>query len=734
MADRLRQHLHQLDNKGVWDSGEAVAVLRVLSRDPLAHDPNQFTITLLLLPGRTSGREPVLGFPSLGRILDIGSRPLYFCRIWRVKPPTPFPGGRGTMVAGPTRPWCIVVAMRGPGVRSRNVIDDPDLPDVGVRLGDDSNALWRVWAPHAKRVVLVLYDDGVASRRIAMTAEARGFHAVEARISGPSQRYAYALDGEPPRPDPVSRWQPEGVQGPSALYDPRNFAWDEGTWGGIARDELVFYELHVGTFTPEGTFDEVLSRLDDLIELGITAIELMPVGQFPGSRGWGYDVVFPFATQHSYGGPEALQRFVSECHRRGMAVVLDVILNHLGPEGNVFPRFGPYVNERYRTDWGPAINYDGKHSDPVRAFALELVRMWVRDFRFDGLRLDAADQVYDRSPRPILAEVVEVTHVEADRRGRPCHIVAETDMNDAPRFLDPPERGGFGLDGQWNDDFHHAVHVALTGDASGYFVDFAPGPDALVKVLEHVFVNNGTYSTFRDRRHGAPADAFPGDRFVAFTQNHDQVANGNAGKRHATVLGSGQLRLAAGILLLAPRLPLLFQGEEYGETNPFPYFCDFADPELVRAVREGRKAEFAHFGREDEPPDPLAESTRNLAVLSWSWDDPIRAGLRRLYRDLLRLRRTSPTLRDFRHPRVQMHGDGTVVEVERGGVEPDPTPGLRILLNLSAAVQPIPPGPEFGGIVLRSEVAEYGANIPAGPEGRDCLRPNEFLVLATTIP
>ncbi len=608
------------------------------------------------------------------------------------------------------------------------VIDDPEIPAVGILPLDDRVARWRVWAPDARQVTLVR-DPASRAARYPMEPEPRGFHSVVTDLPETGARYAYALDDDPPRPDPCSRWQPDGINTPSAVWFPDRFAWDEGGWTGLDRRDLVFYELHVGTFTPEGTFEAILPRIPALLELGITAVELMPVNQFPGTRSWGYDGVFPLAPQHSHGGPEGLHRLVQGCHQLGMSVFLDLVINHFGPDGNMFYSFGKYTTERYKTDWGPALNFDGPASGPVRAMAVEVARSWIRDYHFDGLRLDAADQIYDRSPRHILADVQEAVDRAAEALGRRAHVFAENDMNDAPRFLGPPERGGCGLSGQWNDDFHHAAHVCLTGETGGYYADFAAGPAALAKAYSRVFVNNGNDSPFRDRRHGAPADAFAGDRFVAFVQNHDQVGNRLRSDRYAASLPPSAVRLAAGILLLAPRLPLLFMGEEYGETNPFPFFCDFESPELIEAVREGRKAEFAHFGWEAEPPDAMAASTRDLAILSWSWDDPTRLGLRRLYRDLLRFRRESPTLRDFHHPRTRLLGDaGDVLEVIRGGVGPDPAPELTIYFNLGGDDRMLPADLASERPAFRSEVAAYGAeDVKAeGPSAK--LRPHEFLI------
>jgi len=611
------------------------------------------------------------------------------------------------------------------------VIDDPELPPVGVIPLDAASARWRVWAPKAKRVELIL-GLGDAAERLAMEAEPRGYHAVTTAAPKPGDRYAYALDGGGPLPDPASRSQPDGVVAASAVHFPGETGWDEGGWKGVERVDLVIYELHVGTFTPEGTFAAILPRLADLLDLGVTAIELMPVAAFPGERSWGYDGVLPFAVQESYGGPDGLKRLIEACHRAGMAVILDVIYNHFGPEGNVFPLFGDYLTDKYKTDWGPALNYDGTGCDAVRAMVLDNVRMWVGDYRIDGLRLDAADQIYDRSPRSILAEIAEVAHREGARLGHPVHVFAETDLNDAPRFLRAEDRGGHGLDGHWTDDFHHAAHACLTGESNGYYVDFADGPDALARAYSSVFVNDGRFSPFRGRRHGTEATGFLGDRFVAFTQNHDQVGNRAESDRHAASLPAAAVRLAAGLLLLAPRLPLLFMGEEYGETNPFPFFSHFGDPGLIEAVREGRRKELASFGCTGETPDPFDPATRDSAILSWSWADPVRAGLRRLYRDLLRLRRESPILRDFRHPAVRLLGEPgkpRFLEVVRRN---EANESVTIVFNLGPDGRDLPAVVAADPPSFRSEVAEYGAEVVPGNANPTRLAPWEFAVFGPT--
>lgn len=604
----------------------------------------------------------------------------------------------------------------------------------GVTLAHNGPMTWRVWAPKARQVELVL-GWGEESRSCTMEPLEQGIFECVTAGKEPGQRYGYRLDGRPPLPDPCSRWQPDGVKGPSALWLPERCHWHDQAWRGVERSQLVLYEVHVGTFTPEGTFDALIPRIESLLELGVTALELMPIGQFPGTRSWGYDGVFPFAPQQSYGGPAGLYRLVDACHQKGMAVLLDVIYNHFGPEGNPFPSYGHYLTDAYRTDWGPALNFDGPGSDAVRAMVLENARQWIRDYHFDGLRLDAADQIFDRSPRHILSEIAEVVHAEAARLGRCAHVFAETDENNAVRYLGSREHGGYGLDGYWNDDFHHAAHVVLTGESNGYYGDFAPGPPALAKSFERVFVNDGNYSRFRNRRHGAPATEFSGDRFVAFVQNHDQVGNRLRSDRYAAMLAPSAVRLAAGLLLLAPRIPLLFMGEEYGETHPFPYFCDVEAPDLARAIREGRKGEFAAFGWETEFIDPGAVETRDSAVLSWSWDAPARRGLRALYRDLLHLRRSLPALCDFSHATTRLHSDGpddtsnVVLEVLRGRPAPENAARLDLAFNLSASEQILRESGQARSLLFRSEVACYGGPAGANQLWTGRLLPHEFVIL-----
>jgi maltooligosyltrehalose trehalohydrolase len=607
-----------------------------------------------------------------------------------------------------------------------------DAPPCGALTRSNDSVCWRVWAPQACAVTLVLHDppDG-QKRRIVMQPERDGYFThLEPHVAD-GQPYAFQLDEGPERPDPASRRQPQGIHQPSAVVRLDNFEWAEGDWPGIRREQLVIYELHVGTFTASGTFDGALERLEVLREMGITAIELMPVGQFPGDRGWGYDGVHPFAVQESYGGPRALQRFIDAAHRTGLAVILDVVYNHLGPEGNYLSEFGHYFTDHYRTPWGAAVNFDGRGCDAVRAFVLDNVRQWIRDFHVDGLRLDAVHGIFDSSPRHILRAIKEAADEEAARLGRPIHIIAESDLNDV-RLLDRTELCGYGLSAQWSDDFHHAVHALLTGERQTYYADFGE-VDQLVKALNDTFVFDGCYSAFRGRRHGASAGAHPGSRFVISIQNHDQIGNRPGGERFGQLLGPVQQRLAAGLLLLAPHVPLIFMGEEYGETHPFPFFCSFLDPQIAGAASRGRREEFAVSEWPELVPDPQAVATFESAKLSWAWPDGSpQAGLRKLYYDLLTLRRFRLPLGEFAERtarRLEHFGEKLdVIQLERHGDCDGAVVDLVVLFNVAAKAQEIP-GCELPAfdLLFSSELSCYGgARTTQSPPG--VLLPFEFQI------
>jgi maltooligosyltrehalose trehalohydrolase len=550
----------------------------------------------------------------------------------------------------------------------------------------------RVWAPAAQRVEVAL--DG---RRVAMTPGEGGWWAVEVAGIGPGDDYAFAVDGGGPLPDPRSPWQPHGVHGPSRVVDHAAFRWSDAGWQAPPLAAGLVYELHVGTFTPAGTFDGVIERLDHLVRLGVTHVELMPVNQFPGRHGWGYDGVGLFAPHVPYGGPDGLKRLVDACHGRGLAVLLDVVYNHLGPAGNYLDRFGPYFTERYTTPWGRAVNLDGPGSDEVRRFFCDSALAWLRDYHADGLRLDAVHAFVDTSAVHFLEELAaEVADLGA-RLGRHLVLVAESDLND-PRVVRRPEVGGYGLDAQWSDDVHHALHAALTGERGGYYADFGRLAD-VAAALRSGYVYDGRYSPFRRRRHGRPPTGVPGTRFLGYLQTHDQIGNRAGGERSSHLLSPGLLKVGAALVLLGPFVPMLFQGEEWGASTPFQYFTDHDDPELARAVSEGRRQEFRDFGWDPGAvPDPQAPGTFARSKLDWSEPgrEPHRA-LLEWHAALVRLRRETG-LADGRLDRVRVRYD----EADRWLVlERD---AVTVACNLAGRAQRVPlgDGPE-GQPVLASD-------------------------------
>jgi maltooligosyltrehalose trehalohydrolase len=566
-----------------------------------------------------------------------------------------------------------------------------------------------VWAPLAHQVEVHL----VAPRQelFPLSRGDRGYFQGTITGVGPGSLYFYRLDGEKDRPDPASRFQPRDVHGPSQVVAP-HFPWEDRGWVGPPLQEYLIYELHVGTFTSEGTCAAIIPQLDELRDLGVTALEIMPVAQFPGSRNWGYDGVFPFAVQNSYGGPQGLKQLVNACHQKGLAVVLDVVYNHLGPEGNYLSDYGHYFTQRFRTPWGDAINFDGPHSEEVRRFFLENALHWVTAYHIDVLRLDSVDRIVDQSAQPFLAELAETVHREAAHQGRRVYLMVESDLNDS-RFLRPREAGGLGLDVHWNDDFHHALHRLLTGEEDGYYQDYGR-VQHLARAFREGFVYAGEYSPYRQRRRGSSTVDLPGERFLVFAQNHDQVGNRLYGERLSSLVTWAGLKLAAGVVLLSPFLPLLFMGEEYGETAPFQYFVSHLDPALVETVRRGRWEEFSGFVWQDEPPDPQSEETFRRSRLNRRLRQEGRHRvLFELYRELIRLRREHPALArlskedleavSFESPRVLM-----VRRWHRG----DEVMAVCHFGNSQAAVRlPVPGGP-WRKILDTEEERWYGSGSP----------------------
>lgn len=521
----------------------------------------------------------------------------------------------------------------------------------GAVLDANGACRFTVWAPYAETMSVEITEPN--PRSAPMTRDADGYHTVTLNGITSGTRYWYAFN-DLQRPDPASRLQPDGLHGPSAVVSPE-FEWTDRDWKGIPLQDYIFYELHIGTFTPEGTFDAVIPRLDSLVELGVTAIEIMPVAQFPGTRNWGYDGASLYAVQNSYGGPIAFKRLIDACHARGLAVVLDVVYNHFGAEGNYLNDYGPYVTDRYHTPWGSALNFDGPDSDHVRWFFIQNALRWITEFHIDGLRLDATHALFDFSANPVLEVLTAEVHWQRDLLKRDIVLIAENDRSD-DRLLRPVEAGGVGMDAQWSDELHHTLHTLLTGESFGYYADYGQFSQ-LVQALRNGYVYSGEYSPFRRRNHGTFRPDLPAKRFVVCTQNHDQVGNRMKGERLSQLISFDALKLAAGLVLLSPYLPLLFMGEEYGEPNPFQFFTSFDDPALQTAVSEGRAKEFGSFNWEGEVPDPQDVATFNASKLQYDLRESGRhAVLRAFYTELIRLRKTLPALRHQEKAQMEVIG------------------------------------------------------------------------------
>ena len=527
-----------------------------------------------------------------------------------------------------------------------------------IRMAED-RVQWNLWAPRARRATLHLFDESskeaVASKKVNLTPLKHGFFVANTESVVTGQRYGFSINDGPMRPDPASRWQPDGVHHASAYWDPSEYAWQDHDWLGTRAQELILYELHIGTFTRAGTLRAIIDQLDSLVELGVNAIELMPVAQFPGEFGWGYDGAYWYAVHNSYGGPRALQVLVDQCHGRGLSVILDVVYNHFGPEGNYFGEFAPIYSATHRTPWGDAINFDGSNSLAMRDFVIENALYWIREFHIDGFRLDAVHAMTDNGPEHILRSYKKACQSESIRVGRSIHVIAESNLNDVI-LLNDPSSGGYGLDKIWNDDFHHCVHTLLTNESNGYYIDFPTPELQLEKVFNHIFAFDGVFSEFLNDDHGKPAGDHFGDRFVASIQTHDQVGNRAKGDRLGTLITMEQQRLAAGLLLLSPFTPMLFMGEEYGEKAGFPFFCDFQDESLKDAVRRGRQKEFRKFQWQESIADPTTRATFESAKLNREGLlEREQLELRSLYVWLLRFRKRKGHLTDRTLLRTELH-------------------------------------------------------------------------------
>jgi len=510
----------------------------------------------------------------------------------------------------------------------------------------------RVWAPSAKKVELQL-----KSERIRMAKVDNDYWELDSPDLEAGSDYFFVLDGQKPFPDPRSAFQPSGVHGPSRIIDHSAFEWHDRGWNAPVLSSGVIYELHVGTFTAPGTFDAVIERLGHLLELGITHVELMPVAEFSGNRGWGYDGVDLFAPHHAYGGPDGLKRLVDACHRRGLAIILDVVYNHFGPEGNYLPQFGPYLTSRYATPWGSAVNFDDRGSDEVRRFVCDNAKMWLHDYHFDGLRIDAIHSIVDTSAIQILEQLsAEVAELEKSL-GRSLVLIAESDLND-PRIVRHSELGGYNIQAQWSDDFHHALHSVLTRETSGYYGDFGLIKD-IADALQRVFVYDGRYSKFRARRHGRKPTGLSGHSFLGYLQNHDQIGNRAPGERSSNLMSIGLLQVAAALVLTAPFIPMLFQGEEWGAASPFIYFTGHENRELGQAVSEGRKKELMAAGwKLEDIPDPQAIDSFTRSKLDWhELEREPHKSILRWHQDLIRLRKSRVDLYDGDLAKVHVEYD-----------------------------------------------------------------------------
>ncbi len=568
---------------------------------------------------------------------------------------------------------------------------------AGAVYNENGECEFTVWAPSAKKVELIFKDS---KDPVLLEQQEKGYWSIVLDQINPEILYKYRLDGEKELPDPASRYQPEGVHQWSQAINQHSYSWNDDAWKGRSMEELIIYELHVGTFTKAGTFKGIQDKLDHLLELGINAIEIMPISAFPGGRNWGYDGVYPYAVQESYGSSEALKELIDTCHAKGIAVILDAVYNHMGPEGNYLAEYGPYFTEKYKTPWGKAINFDDAFSDPVRNFFLGSAIMWLKEYHFDGLRLDAIHEIIDRGAKHILKELSERVDLLEEESGRKYVLIAESDLNDT-RIIDNYSHGGYGLEAQWVDDFHHSLHTLLTGENDGYYKDYG-NLNQMAKSFRQAFVYDGIYSKFRKRTIGNNPRELPSYKFVGCIQNHDQVGNRMLGDRLTKLVSLEKLKLAAGVLLTSPLVPMLFMGEEFAEDQPFQYFVSHGDPDLVKAVQEGRKREFEYFNhKQGEFPDPQSEETFNRSKLHWNFrEEAHKEVIFRFYKELISLRKKG-VFSNFREKEIhtEVMEDKKLLSVSAGN--------LSIYFNFGLENQAFTIPNEKAKIILASADKEW---------------------------
>ncbi|HUR10340.1 MAG TPA: malto-oligosyltrehalose trehalohydrolase [Flavitalea sp.] len=588
---------------------------------------------------------------------------------------------------------------------------------VNFNAGD---AEIRVWSPLSSSVDIVLRND----RKIPMQKADMGYWYATTNEITPGSFYKISIDGKDPLPDPASLSQPEDVHSWSSAVDVNDFNWTDNSWKNVPQEQYIIYELHTGTFTPSHKFSGIIDKLDHLKELGITAIEVMPVAQFPGDRNWGYDGVFPFAVQHSYGGARGLQELVNKCHQKGIAVILDVIYNHIGPEGNYLANFGPYFTQKYQTPWGKALNFDDAWCDGVRDYFIENALMWFRDFHIDALRMDAVHAIKDFGSTHIIKEIRQHTDVLAKNIGRNFYLIAELDLND-PVFINPYEKCGYGADAQWVDEFHHALRVASGQPRDGYYSDF-DGVGDLAKSFTDAYVYDGQFSQHRKKLFGKKTYN-SGHQFIVFSQNHDQIGNRMLGERSSQLVSFEMCKLMAAAVFISPYLPMLFMGEEWAESNPFLFFISHTDKELAAIVNKGRKEEFSYFNWQGEPPDPRLENTFTSSMLQWELlEKAPHNTMMNYYKELIALRKRLPALRNTDRTSInaEANEEKKMIIVERWTDEQH----ITCVLNFSDTEHDLEFDKKSGAKkMFDSSAEEWGGNTPSPGK----INPQSIIIVET---